>query len=113
MEGVLTEIVDGVAVVVAIAEVSLTIRHASRTVLPVPREEARLLLVRVVETERETMDECGDGRVVERDAARPARCVVVGLHPLDIGDRNPRLAEWPGGRGTARIAVHRVAQQRR
>src|SRR4029079_11673592 len=57
MEGVLAEVVGGPAVVEAIAEVALAEGDARGTILAGVREETRLLLVDVVETEGEAMRE--------------------------------------------------------
>src|SRR5947207_7895209 len=113
MKRVLAEIVRRVAVIEAVAQVTLPVGHAGRTVLAIPREESRLLLVDVVEPKGESMRERGNRREVQGYTTGPPCCIAVGLHLLDVGDRHPRLTKRPLRGCAARIAVHGVAKKSR
>ncbi len=112
-EVILREIVGGVVRVVAVAVVLLAVEHGCRSEIAVVREEALLVVVREVEAERELREQIRRRLIARCRAAGVSVRVAVRGHLLDVADRHPRLAVRAQFGRIARIAVRRVARERR
>ena len=107
------EVVHRVDGVVALGVDLLAVRDIGRPVVPLLREEALLRLADDVGTDRETIRERRHWREGHGASAGPPVCIARRNDLLDVRDGNPRLAVGPQRRGLPRIAVLRVAGERR